>query len=81
MIMESFSSFSKIGGCTINQTGQTYRYQYWKRCLDCFPDKTTGACLSCIAVCHIGHNIDNELHIGNFYCDCGAKGKPTCKFS
>lgn len=82
--MESLSLSSQkpaTGGCTFDETGQHFTHQYWKRCLDCFPDETTGACLSCIAVCHAGHNIDTELRTGNFYCDCGSKGNPTCKLT
>lgn len=70
-----------MNSCTFIKTRDRYYNQYWKRCLDCFPDVNTGACLNCIAVCHDGHNIDNTLRLSNFYCDCGKKGLPTCKLS
>ncbi len=68
-----------MDSCTFNKTGKKYHHQYWKRCIDCFPNPDEGACLNCISVCHNGHNIESKLRQGNFYCDCGSKGPVTCK--
>ena len=74
-----FSKTSNLSSCTFSQTGKSLHRQYWKRCLDCFPSTEEGACLNCIAVCHQGHNVEHEVRSGDFYCDCGSKGAPTCK--
>ena len=74
-----FTSRSNLSCCTFAHTGKSYQHQYWKRCLDCFPTTEEGACLNCIAVCHQGHNVEYQVRTGNFYCDCGMKGAPTCK--
>jgi serpin B/serpin B11/12 len=52
-------------------------YQTWAPCYDCFKQDenqqaTKGACMHCLATCHVGHR-RGALREGNFFCDCGAE--------
>lgn len=64
-----------LNKCTYSLTRNRFHRQYWKRCIDCFPSAKEGACLNCISVCHAGHRIEDVLHVSDFFCDCGARGK------
>ena len=58
--------------CTFNKTGTKHELQYYRQCLDCFPNNNEGACINCSVLCHEGHNLGPILS-GPFYCDCGEK--------
>lgn len=70
---------TNLNKCTYDLTGENFRPQYWKRCIDCFPSETEGACLNCIVICHSGHRIEERVRSGNFYCNCGKRGNSKCQ--
>ena len=60
--------------CSYQKTGTQHVHQEWAPCYDCFPNEGEGACMHCIETCHKGHRV-GTARSGNFYCDCGHKGK------
>jgi hypothetical protein len=64
--------------CTYEKTSNVAALQYHRNCVTCFgeSDEDQGACLSCIAQCHSGHNL-GPLKVASVYCLCGKSG--SCK--
>jgi hypothetical protein len=67
----------KSGQCTIAFTHRDGHAQEWQECHTCHLNGGLGACLTCIQVCHAGHDL-GEKSSQPFYCDCGAD-REACK--
>jgi len=64
---------SILNECTYNKTSSNFIKQYWKHCYTCFDSVTSGACLTCVELCHKDHKL-GPLMCSRFFCDCGHQG-------
>jgi hypothetical protein len=66
--------------CTYDKTKDVAALQYHRNCITCYGESAEdqGACLSCIAQCHGGHNL-GPLKVASVFCLCGKSG--NCKSS
>lgn len=56
--------------CTRVTQSTRFATQLWRHCRTCFPrDTSSGACVTCAATCHIGHDLA-PWEESRFRCDC-----------
>lgn len=62
--------------CTFTLSERSYVSQNYYECRTCNLSGTQGICQSCVAVCHVGHDIEGPRPSSSFFCDCGAGDGP-----
>jgi len=61
--------------CTFAQSGQQFVEQHWFQCYTCGLTDSRGCCLSCVRLCHAGHDVVYAAR-SRFFCDCGGENGP-----